>query len=206
MPVAVQLEAFRTSTDAVVLVDSGGKLRLVNGPASALLECDPAEVLGEPCWKILGLRTDRGDAFCSPGCRVRQSLRTNATYPRRRVLRPSCTGTDRTLEMLSFQIPEAGSGRSGVLHLMIPATLETVGPELPLPGRREMDDAGRLMGLTPRETQILEAISAGESTAAIASRLCISVATARNHVRSILQKLAVHRQLDAVLLWVSRRH
>jgi DNA-binding NarL/FixJ family response regulator len=53
--------------------------------------------------------------------------------------------------------------------------------------------------LTPREREVLQALGDGLDSQQIAARLHISVRTERNHVASILAKLGVHSQLQAVL-------
>lgn len=56
--------------------------------------------------------------------------------------------------------------------------------------------------LTARELELLRLIAAGESTAAIASQLFLSVHTVRNHVARILTKLQAHTRLEAVAIAV----
>jgi two-component system nitrate/nitrite response regulator NarL len=51
--------------------------------------------------------------------------------------------------------------------------------------------------LTRREAEILELLGEGLSNKEIARRLCIQVATVKNHVHSILDKLNVRRRGDA---------
>jgi DNA-binding CsgD family transcriptional regulator len=58
----------------------------------------------------------------------------------------------------------------------------------------------RLTLLTPREIEVLEAITDGHSTTAIASLLGISTATVRTHVKSLLVKLGLHSRVQAVSL------
>jgi DNA-binding NarL/FixJ family response regulator len=58
----------------------------------------------------------------------------------------------------------------------------------------------RLFFLTPREIEVLEAITKGLSTAKIASLLGISSATVRSHVKSLLAKLGLHSRVEAVSL------
>jgi two-component system nitrate/nitrite response regulator NarL len=53
-------------------------------------------------------------------------------------------------------------------------------------------------GLTRRERQIVQLIAEGMSNKEIARRLCIEVATVKNHVHNILEKLKVSRRSDAV--------
>jgi len=54
--------------------------------------------------------------------------------------------------------------------------------------------------LTAREKQILESIARGLQNKEIAQELGISLATVRNHVHNILEKLDVHSKLEAVSL------
>ena len=54
--------------------------------------------------------------------------------------------------------------------------------------------------LTKREKQILESVARGLQNKEIAQELSISLATVRNHVHHILEKLEVHSKLEAVSL------
>jgi DNA-binding NarL/FixJ family response regulator len=57
-----------------------------------------------------------------------------------------------------------------------------------------------LARVTPRETQVLQALAAGETAAQIAVSLGISTLTVHSHVKSILAKLGVHSKIEAVTL------
>ena len=57
-----------------------------------------------------------------------------------------------------------------------------------------------LARVTPRETQVLQALAAGETAAQIAVSLGISTLTVHSHVKSILAKLGVHSTIEAVTL------
>jgi two-component system, NarL family, nitrate/nitrite response regulator NarL len=61
--------------------------------------------------------------------------------------------------------------------------------------RRASSDAS---ALTTRERQIVDLIAHGLSNKEIATRLFIEVATVKNHVHNILEKLQVSRRTDAV--------
>lgn len=52
--------------------------------------------------------------------------------------------------------------------------------------------------LTPRENELLTMLSEGRPAAAIADFWYVSLATVRSHIRSLLSKLDVHSQLEAV--------
>lgn len=57
-----------------------------------------------------------------------------------------------------------------------------------------------LRRLTPRESEILRALAAGETTSQVAVHLGISALTVQSHVKSILAKLGVHSKIEAVTL------
>ena len=63
---------------------------------------------------------------------------------------------------------------------------------------RERRTPPELVTLTSREREIVELIGHGLSNKEIASELCIEVATVKNHVHNILEKLHVHRRAEAV--------
>ena len=62
----------------------------------------------------------------------------------------------------------------------------------------------RPVQLTPREREIADLIEQGMSNKDIARRLGIGVATAKSHVHNILEKLHVHRRVQAAA-WLHRR-
>jgi DNA-binding NarL/FixJ family response regulator len=54
--------------------------------------------------------------------------------------------------------------------------------------------------LTARETEILQALAAGDPTAEVAVQFGISPLTVESHVKNILSKLEVHSKIEAVML------
>jgi DNA-binding NarL/FixJ family response regulator len=53
--------------------------------------------------------------------------------------------------------------------------------------------------LTPREREVLTRLARGESTVALAKAMGVTRSTARTHVQSVLTKLGVHSQREAVI-------
>jgi DNA-binding NarL/FixJ family response regulator len=76
--------------------------------------------------------------------------------------------------------------------------------ELAAEGREQLaaerETRSRVSRLTPREREVLIALSQGRSVQEIADRQYVSVATVRSHVQGILSKLGVSNQLAAVAL------
>ena len=54
--------------------------------------------------------------------------------------------------------------------------------------------------LTPRQLEVLKLLAEGRSAREIGQRLYLSEATIRNHVRSLLQSLGPHSQLEALAM------
>ena len=67
---------------------------------------------------------------------------------------------------------------------------------------REYDARQAIARLTPREKEVLQALANGLDSREIADRLHISLRTERNHMASILAKLEVHSQLQALVFAV----
>jgi DNA-binding NarL/FixJ family response regulator len=70
-------------------------------------------------------------------------------------------------------------------------------------GRRP---ASGTASLTEREAEILGLISAGLSNKEIAARLYIALATVKNHVHNVLDKLEVRSRFDAAAWYSGQRH
>ena len=72
--------------------------------------------------------------------------------------------------------------------------------DLPPPGSRPSarnDSLEELLGLTPREAEVLTLVARGYTNREIADELVISVKTASVHVSHILRKLAVPNRVEA---------
>jgi len=55
--------------------------------------------------------------------------------------------------------------------------------------------------LTPREREIVSALSMGQRVGAIAERLHVSEHTVRNHLKAVYRKLDVHSQVELLSRW-----
>jgi DNA-binding CsgD family transcriptional regulator len=73
------------------------------------------------------------------------------------------------------------------------------------PGFAAVQEAEARTLLTPRETQVLDAIADGLTNKAIARRLGISLHTVKFHVESVFRKLSASTRAEAVARAVERR-
>ena len=68
--------------------------------------------------------------------------------------------------------------------------------------QQENDARQAIEKLTPREREVLQALAEGLDNQGVAKRLHLSPSTVRNHMSSILTKLRVHSQLQALVFAV----
>jgi len=61
---------------------------------------------------------------------------------------------------------------------------------------RSLDMLSRAFGLTAREAEVGALISTGADIAAVAARLGVAIGTARNYLKTAMQKLEVHSQVE----------
>lgn len=71
--------------------------------------------------------------------------------------------------------------------------------------RNSLEAAVRRFDLTPREGQVLEGLLQGQSTEAIAGRLCIAESTVAEHVRNISRKTSATRRGEIVAAVIGLR-
>jgi DNA-binding NarL/FixJ family response regulator len=80
--------------------------------------------------------------------------------------------------------------------IITPDALRKILPRIGKKSFRPGDD------LTPRELEVLRLLVTGASTVSITAQLVVSMATTRNHIQSIMNKLGAHSRLEAVAIAV----
>lgn len=130
-------------------------------------------------------------------------------------LEAACATGKRMLNVTTYLVPDREPAAFTLVHVLQPidetgrltrllARLER--PATPprlvgMPRRAGRVETGPHGGtLTAREREVLGCVAAGLQNKEVAEALGISVATARNHVHRILEKLGVHSKLEALSL------
>ncbi len=204
-----------TTADGVLAVDLEQKIVFWNEAAEALLGYTAEEVLGRFCYEVIRGRDEAGCPVCQRGCHDMMMMLRRELVRTRDVLVRTKDGREVWASISTVLVPSSRRDLWVLVHLFrdvsrqkemerfVEQLLSIVaklslsrGPDPPV----SLAHSPPPMDLTSRERDVLRLLASGASTRAIAKKLFISPATARNHVRHILTKLQVHSRLEAVTL------
>ena len=210
------LRLFANTADGVFAVDQEGRVALWNKAAERILGFGADEALGRRCCDVMSGLDVSGNLICYPGCQVmvlsarQQPIHHFDMRTRRK------DGQEVWINISTIVVPGANDQASGTVHLFrevmqarqapgrirhVPesggreARERSIGGEVASSGSPGKNPAERL---TSREREILRLVAGGLTTSTIASKLCISQTTVRNHIQHILAKLGAHSRLEAV--------
>ncbi len=191
--------------------DSRDRIVFWNEGAAKLLGRRADQVLGRYCYEAIGGRDVLGNCFCQASCPVVATLRAGRPVSAFE-LEVSANGHGRRLAHVTIlRIPSVRPDLHTIVHILAP-----IDPA----GRlaQSLAAAGAAPAVAPpdsppplsrREHEVLQWVASGLQNKEIARRLGLSLATVRNHVHNVLDKLEVHSKLQAVSLafrsgWVRR--
>lgn len=167
--------------------------------------------LGRRCYETLAGRDVFGNRFCYANCPVVATVREGDPVCGFE-LKVATSDFERLAVALTIlKIPGARPDLFTLVHIVQPIAREgrlaeflgsLEGKSLDGPARAQAVEktASAAPPLTRRETQILEQVAKGLQNKEVAQELALSVATVRNHIHNILEKLGVHSKLEAVSL------
>jgi PAS domain S-box-containing protein len=210
------LQVFANTADGVFAVDSEGFVVAWNKAATRILGFEADEALGRRCCDVMSGFDVSGNLLCYPGCQVmalsarQQPIHHFDMRTRRK------DGQEIWINVSTIVVPEVNDQTGGTVHLF-----REIMQARQSPGRmRHVSESGGRetrvrfavggavssgpLGknpaerLTSREREILRLVAGGLRTSSIASELCISQTTVRNHMQHILAKLGAHSRLEAV--------
>jgi DNA-binding CsgD family transcriptional regulator len=216
------LDILSAGHPAAFAVDSRERIVFWNAGAAEMLGRGAAEALGRHCFEVLGGRDVFGNRFCYANCPVTAGLRAGE-IPRGFDLEVAANGHGPLLAHVTvLRIPSVRPDLFTVVHILEPVqesarlaqVLQRLGAQ-PVAGgctgvgAENAPAADATAPLTARESEVLQWVAAGLQNKQIAQELDLSLATVRNHVHNMLDKLGVHSKLEAVSLayrkgWVSK--
>ena len=206
------------TADGVYALDQTQHIVFWNAAAERLLGYRAEEVIGRPCHEVLQGEPRPGCLECHAGCPVLVAARHHEPVPTYNLLSRT-KGGDTIMLNVSVIVPVANGSPVVTIHLFRDATYqlryETYVEHLlcaaaRLPGPPQAFARGLPQSdlfyapLSAREKEVLGLLVQGRAAREIAETLCISYATVRNHLHTILRKLGVHNQRQAIALALER--
>lgn len=203
------------AADGAMLVDPDRKVVFWNQAAERLLGYKSAEVVGRFCYDVLRGETLRGQTLCSPSCAIGSRLACGEAVQNFNMQTRAKNGRLVWLNVSCLPVPARKPGRSWSAHLFrnitgqakVQQLIEELHAAVSCPGPAEHEapieqapDIPPALPLSGREREVLQLIAQGKNTRSIANSLCISPATARNHIQHILEKLGAHSRLQALAI------
>jgi PAS domain S-box-containing protein len=207
------LSIVSNTAQGVIAVDKEHQILYCSEPAKSILGISSQKVLGKCCYEVFRGRDKAGHLLCHRNClpmRMAQHQELVQPFDMRidsknkqpiwlqinTILVPSEWRDTSIMILLFHDVSHQKEMEHKLLQLLSFVN-----------GLSSLRDAGQsndrqipagLANLTKRENEVLRFLAAGASTRAIAEKLCISSATVRNHIQSILGKLGAHNRLEAV--------
>jgi DNA-binding NarL/FixJ family response regulator len=108
-------------------------------------------------------------------------------------------GTDKAAALTARQADVAGACGKDPEFDRIVAALDVIAAVRSAHGD-ERGDENPLATLTPRETEVLGRLTAGQSTKRMAREMDVTTETLRTYVKNVLGKLGAHSRLEAAVL------
>jgi PAS domain S-box-containing protein len=208
------LAVLSRTADGVYAVDQAQRIVFWNDAATRLLGYHADEVIGRHCHEIFDGQPRPGCLECGPDCPVMAAAARHESVPTYNLLSRTKDG-DTILLNVSVIVSSQANSPFATIHLFRDAThqlrYETyveqilcAAARLPHPqttlSRSAFNTSISEAPLSGREKEVLYLLVQGKAAREIAETLCISYATVRNHLQTILRKLGVHSQREAVRL------
>jgi PAS domain S-box-containing protein len=206
------------TADGVYAVDRAQRILFWNAAAERLLGYRADEVMGRLCHDLFDGAPRPGCLECGPQCPVMRAAMQHEPIPTYNLLSRTKDG-DTILLNVSVIVSPDDTSPFTTIHLFRDAThqlrYETyveqilcAAARLPTPQTTLTRSTTAVpvlnVPLSAREKAVLYLLVQGKAARAIAETLCISYATVRNHIQTILRKLDVHSQREAVKFALER--
>jgi PAS domain S-box-containing protein len=203
LPEAVKTLTEARTGDAVYVVGPDYEIVHWDEHMESLTGVLSEEALGKPCYEAaMGERED-GGPLCAHGCSVMHLAQAHRPVSNFEMRIRTRSGERRWVNVSNLTI-ETDEGPY-LVHLLrdtqgthdaleMAHGLIQLSSKMDAPAPRRHD----VPALTPRQLEVLELLSEGRSVREIGKELYLSEATVRNHVRSLLQALGAHSQLEVL--------
>jgi DNA-binding CsgD family transcriptional regulator len=164
------------------------------------------EAVGRRCFGVVLGEREGGGTFCAHGCSVMHLAKEGRPVSSYDMRIRTRSGERRSVNVSNLTVQDVEGPY--LVHLLRDSqgthdTLEMARGLIQLSSKKEAlapdGKRGRdVPALTPRQLEVLKLLSEGKSVREIGKGLYLSEATVRNHVRSLLQALGAHSQLEVL--------
>jgi PAS domain S-box-containing protein len=198
------------SADGIFSVDASQRIDGWSDSAEAILGYAREEVLGLPCYEVLGGSDSLNFRFCRRNCPVTANTRRGRTTADYDVLSRAKDGSNIWINMSVLLVRKDGGAPAKTVHLFREVTERRRVEALMRQGVENGDEITDpnlppTPSLSRRELQVLQLLAAGMETGQIGEQLGVSPVTARNHITRLVTKLGVRSRLQAVLYASQRK-
>jgi DNA-binding NarL/FixJ family response regulator len=205
------------SSDAPALAtDHSNRVVFWNRAAERLLGKPAGQVLGRRCHEVMAGRDVFGNRLCHENCAVSVMTREGETVQGFEMVVSPAPKQEQAVNVTVLTIPGSRPDLFTVVHVLqkvdrtgrLARALERVAASRSGNGHGDgwqpvaapETSTAKIPPLTEREREILRWVAVGLQNKEIAQKLDISLATVRNHIHNILEKLEIHSKLEAVSL------
>ncbi|MBV9454748.1 MAG: PAS domain-containing protein [Rubrobacter sp.] len=203
LPQAIESFMEARTADALFVVDPSYQIVHWDAQAESLTGLLAEEMAGKPCYEVVQGECDEGVSFSAHLSSVMRLAQEGKSAPScdMRIFTRSRGRRWINVSTLSVETDEGPY----LVHLMrdTQKAYETLmakeliriasKKEGPAHERREYPPV-----LMPRQLEVLKLLSEGRNAKEIGRKLYLSQATVRNHIRSLLQALGAHSQMEAL--------
>src|SRR5215204_6347958 len=195
LPEAVKNLVEARTGDAVYVVDPDYRIVHWDSQMESLTGMLSQEALGQPCYEAVMGEREGGGPFCAHGCSVMHLAQAHRPVSAFEMRIKTRSGARRWVSVSNLTV-ETEDGPY-LVHLFRDTqgthdALEMAHELIQLTSKKEAPAP------TSRQLEVLLLLSEGKSVKEIGKELYISEATVRNHVRSLLQALGAHSQLEVL--------
>ena len=189
------VDIVNSSADPAFATDAEGRIVAWNQGAEQLFGYANSQIVGQPCWDILGGRDIFGNRYCGPVCPLMDMVRGREAVHRCDLMFRNAAGEPIPVRVSLFALAAERESAALVVHV-----LSAIRPDVEHHRGTALDGhLGRSqVRLTARELEVLTNLAEGKGTTRIAGELGVSVHTVRNHLDRLFKKLRAHSRLEVV--------
>ena len=203
VPEAVRALIEARTGDAVFVVGPDYRIVHWDQRMESLTGTLAEEAVGERCFGVVLGEREGGGPFCAHGCSVMHlaqegrpvssyDMRINTRSGQKRWVNVSNLTVETEEGPYLVHLFRDSQGTHDTMEMARGLIQLSSKKDAPAPNRRDVP------ALTTRQLEVLKLLSEGKSVKEIGTELYLSQATVRNHVRSVLQALGAHSQLEAL--------